>query len=87
VDDRGRRCPATRAVEYHHIIPFGKGGQHEPDNIALRCRAHNQFQADLDFGREFMDVARQGENEHAVRHVDNQPGSPGLVPAPGHGIG
>ena len=60
VDPRGHRCDATRVVEYHHKKPFGKGGRHEPDNIALRCRAHNQYQADLDFGREFMDGRRRG---------------------------
>ena len=60
VDQRGHRCGATRAVEYHHTNPFGKGGRHEPDNISLRCRAHNQYQADLDFGRKFMDGRRQG---------------------------
>ncbi|MFT5042765.1 MAG: 5-methylcytosine-specific restriction endonuclease McrA [Hyphomicrobiaceae bacterium] len=74
VDDRGNRCSGTRGLEYHHIRPYGKGGGHETDNIALRCRAHNQHQADLDFGREFMDRKRQGEptheSEHAVRHVD-----------------
>jgi hypothetical protein len=29
-----------------------------PDNVELRCRAHNQYQADLDFGRSFMDGKR-----------------------------
>ena len=47
VDQQGRRCRATRAMEYHHDRPYGKGGQHGADNIALRCRAHNQYQADL----------------------------------------
>jgi 5-methylcytosine-specific restriction endonuclease McrA len=57
-DDRGNRCSGTRALEYHHIRPYGKGGGHQADNIALRCWAHNQHQADLDFGREFMDRKR-----------------------------
>lgn len=29
-------------------------GAHEATNIALRCRSHNQYQADLDFGAAFM---------------------------------
>ncbi|HXC50920.1 MAG TPA: hypothetical protein VN634_08555 [Candidatus Limnocylindrales bacterium] len=29
-----------------------------PANIELRCAAHNQYQADLDFGRGFMDARR-----------------------------
>jgi hypothetical protein len=60
VDERGVRCRATRAVEFHHIQPFGKGGTHQADNIALRCRAHNQYQADLDFGTLVMNRKRQG---------------------------
>jgi 5-methylcytosine-specific restriction endonuclease McrA len=59
ITDGGNRCSGTRALEYHHLIPYGKGGGHEADNIALRCRAHNQHQADLDFGREFMDRKRK----------------------------
>ncbi len=59
VDEQGRRCRATSCIEYHHEIPYGKGGCHEVENIALRCRAHNQYQADLDFGRDFMRSKRR----------------------------
>ncbi|MFN2376233.1 MAG: hypothetical protein ABR538_06830, partial [Candidatus Binatia bacterium] len=38
--------------------PFALGGRHSPENIELRCAAHNQYQADLDFGRSFMDARR-----------------------------
>jgi 5-methylcytosine-specific restriction endonuclease McrA len=58
VDGRGRRCNATSNVEFHHKSPFAKGGRHDADNIELRCAAHNQYQADLDFGRSFMDARR-----------------------------
>ena len=34
------------------------GGCHDADNVELRCAAHNQYQADLDFGRDFMDAKR-----------------------------
>lgn len=60
VDKNGRRCPATRRLEFHHEVPFGKGGKHEADNIALLCQAHNQYQADLDFGQGFMRCRREG---------------------------
>jgi hypothetical protein len=66
VDERGRRCSAKRAVEYHHIRPYGRGGGHEPDNIALHCSAHNQFQADLDFGRNFMDGRRHSNRPRGL---------------------
>ena len=56
-------------MEYHHEKPYGKGGQHEAGNIALRCRAHNQYQADLDFGREFMRDKRHGNRPHSARNA------------------
>jgi len=34
------------------------GGPPTPENIELRCASHNQYQADLDFGRAFMDARR-----------------------------
>src|SRR5688572_29991307 len=58
VDGRGRRCNATSNVEFHHKSPFARGGLHDADNVELRCAAHNQYQADLDFGREFMEARR-----------------------------
>jgi hypothetical protein len=56
-------------MEYHHEKPYGKGGRHESDNIALRCRAHNQYQADLDFGTNFMRGKRRSDSPHSARHV------------------
>ncbi len=64
VDGRGRRCNATADVEFHHKDPFARGGCHDMDNVELRCAAHNQYQADLDFGRDFMD-ARRSAGAHA----------------------
>ena len=47
------------------------GGCHDADNVELRCAAHNQYQADLDFGRAFMDAKRgAGVNPmHSPRNV------------------
>jgi hypothetical protein len=58
IDGRGRRCKATSNVEFHHKNAFARGGRHDADNVELRCAAHNQYQADLDFGRDFMDARR-----------------------------
>ncbi|GAF87455.1 unnamed protein product, partial [marine sediment metagenome] len=69
VDQQGRRCRGTRCIEYHHENPYGKGGQHEAGNIALRCRAHNRYQADLDFGREFMRDKRHRNSPHSARNT------------------
>jgi hypothetical protein len=69
VDQQGCRCRGTRCVEYHHEKPYGKGGQHEAGNIALRCRAHNQYEADLDFGRSFMRGKRRSNSPHSARNA------------------
>ena len=44
------RCTETGFLEYHHVVPFADGGQTSPSNLELRCRAHNQHEADLWFG-------------------------------------
>jgi len=44
------RCAETGFLEYHHVVPFASGGQTSPSNLELRCRPHNQYEADLWFG-------------------------------------
>jgi hypothetical protein len=51
----GRRCTETRHLEFHHIQPFGRGGDHSVGNICLLCRAHNAYVAEQDYGKEFME--------------------------------
>ena len=44
------RCTATAFLEYHHVVPFAAGGETSAKNLELRCRAHNQYEADRYFG-------------------------------------
>lgn len=44
------RCGETAFLEFHHLIPFTRGGPATPENIQLRCRAHNQYHAVEEFG-------------------------------------
>ena len=44
------RCRETAFLEFHHVAPYAAGGAGTSDNIQLRCRAHNQYEADLFFG-------------------------------------
>jgi 5-methylcytosine-specific restriction endonuclease McrA len=44
------RCTETGGLEFHHVIPFARGGVASVENIELRCRAHNQYEADQTFG-------------------------------------
>jgi hypothetical protein len=46
----GHRCTERRFLEFHHVIPYAKGGRATVDNISLRCRRHNQYEAELVFG-------------------------------------
>jgi hypothetical protein len=44
------RCSERGFLEYHHVVPYANGGAASEDNIQLRCRAHNQYEADQWFG-------------------------------------
>ena len=45
----GWRCEERRFLEYHHLTPWIVGGPPSVENIALRCRAHNQHEARVYF--------------------------------------
>jgi 5-methylcytosine-specific restriction endonuclease McrA len=44
------RCTEKGLLEFHHVRPFALGGRSDVSNIELRCRAHNQYEADVLFG-------------------------------------
>ncbi|MGH7730156.1 MAG: HNH endonuclease [Candidatus Eiseniibacteriota bacterium] len=54
VSEAGKRCPATKFVEFDHVEEVARGGEATVAGIRLRCRAHNQYQAACTFGTEFM---------------------------------
>jgi hypothetical protein len=54
VDGAGRRCGERDRLEYHHLHPFGLGGDHRPENLRLMCHAHNAYLAERDYGRKAM---------------------------------
>jgi hypothetical protein len=47
----GRRCNARAFVEFHHVDPHGVGGEATVAKTELRCRAHNNYEAELFYGR------------------------------------
>ena len=51
-DATGRRCTETEWLELHHVRPYGRGGDHRPQNVELRCRVHNEYEAQRDYGKE-----------------------------------
>lgn len=54
----GQRCGERRFLEFDHIRPIALGGETTVEGLRLRCRAHNQCEADRVFGAEFMNRKR-----------------------------
>jgi hypothetical protein len=48
----GRRCTETSYLEFHHVEPYGIGGEPTVENIELRCHAHNAYESELAYGKE-----------------------------------
>jgi hypothetical protein len=44
------RCTETSRLEFHHIVPFARGGPTTVENLAIRCRAHNSYESEEAFG-------------------------------------
>ena len=57
----GKRCGSTTRLEFDHVDPVARGGQTTVDCMRLRCRAHNQYEAECTFGVGFM----RGKREEA----------------------
>jgi hypothetical protein len=64
----GRRCTERTFLEFHHIRPYAKGGPATVENISLRCRRHNQYEAELVFGPRAMSISRRKGSESIDRH-------------------
>lgn len=52
------RCTETGFLEFHHVVPFADGGKMTSDNLELRCRAHNAYEADRWFGARHPSLLR-----------------------------
>jgi len=51
VSKEGRRCNERSFAEFHHLEPYGVGGEAHVETMELRCRAHNNYEAELFYGR------------------------------------
>jgi 5-methylcytosine-specific restriction endonuclease McrA len=40
------RCSERGFLEYHHVVPFADGGATTAENLQLRCRSHNSYEAE-----------------------------------------
>jgi hypothetical protein len=50
VASTGMRCTERKYLELHHIHPWILGGPATTENISVRCRAHNVYEAEQVFG-------------------------------------
>ncbi len=78
VADSGRRCGARGKLEFDHIEPVARGGKSTAANLRLRCRAHNQYEAEQAFGAGFMAARREASR----RAADVRRPRPGQTSAP-----
>jgi 5-methylcytosine-specific restriction endonuclease McrA len=53
------RCTSTAFLEYHHVVPFAAGGETSANNLELRCRKHNQYEAEKFFGPMQVPLVRE----------------------------
>jgi len=65
----GQRCEERKLLELDHIRPRSCGGKSTATNLRLRCRVHNQYEAELLFGADFMARKReQAKSGHGAAH-------------------
>ncbi|MGE5178194.1 MAG: HNH endonuclease [Bacteroidota bacterium] len=60
VSKSGHRCGERRFLEFDHVEPVARGGTSTVNGLRLRCRAHNQYEAERVFGAGFMERKREG---------------------------
>ena len=77
VSPDGRRCTETAFLEFHHVRPYAYDGPPTVENISLRCRAHNQYEADQVFGPHGASKVRETRSPHGSEGTD--------MPAAPHG--
>lgn len=58
VGGTGNRCSTRSFLELDHIDPVARGGLATEDRMRLRCRAHNQYEAERVLGAQFMERKR-----------------------------
>jgi len=77
VSAEGQRCDDRRFLEFDHVIPVARGGKPTVEGMRLRCRTHNQLEAERAFGRRFMKEKREQKRKLAPREIrDGKPEQP-----------
>jgi 5-methylcytosine-specific restriction endonuclease McrA len=69
----GRRCEATRSLEFDHVKPVALGGQGSVDNVRLLCRKHNQLEAERRLGADLMKAKRAAAKRRGAANASSSP--------------
>ncbi len=67
-----------------HVTPYGAGGASTADNVQLRCRAHNGYEAERYFGRRKPPVVREARASYS--HPPEPPAPPLRLEIDGHSV-
>ena len=67
----GRRCTEQSFLEIHHVQPYALAGPATVANLSLRCRRHNQYEANLVFGPHALGTSRSGGEARRRRAADH----------------
>jgi hypothetical protein len=60
VSEDGHRCGSRQRLEFDHVEAVGRGGgEVSVSGIRLRCRTHNQLEAERTYGAAFMQHKRE----------------------------
>jgi len=59
VSTTGPRCMERTFLEFHHVQAYAKQGPATVENISLRCRRHNRYEAELLFGPHGASIVRE----------------------------
>ena len=76
----GRRCTARSYIEFHHERPHAAGGEPTVENIALRCREHNEYESELIFGPFEPQRVREAPPMYGGPFARTGPGTSKLAP-------
>jgi hypothetical protein len=80
------RCTETGFLEFHHVKPYADGGETSVENLELRCRPHNAYEAKKYFGAEWPLFARERPDDqwwkaHSFRNELSSAGGTETPPA------
>jgi hypothetical protein len=85
VGPNGHRCSDRAFLELHHKTPHAVGGEPTVENVELRCRRHNGYEARAYFGplREYMATGSRPGGLVLERVDRKRPGVPRVAPPSG----